>query len=495
MDFIDPEQHRKHVIMVFVGYFLIGLAVLIATIILLYLVFGFAYKKGEVVQNGLIFVSSTPHPANIYLDGQLDKHQTNSRFNLQEGRYNLMLKRDDYRPWQRDIQITGGKVVHFDYPFLFPVTLASSDIKSYTVAPEFAASSLDKRWLLVGTAGTVNTFELFDTKDPKAVTNSTITLPQTLLTPYAGKQTWQYVEWANDNKHVILKHVFGNNYEYVLLDRTAPASSVNLTKAFGVNPSELHLINRKYDQYYLYNTKTQVISKATLGQPKPVTYLDHVLAYKSYSDDTMLYAAAAGPDGDGMVKLKLQQGNKTYALTSFPAGTHYVVQLAKYDGDMYVVAGAAKTNRVYIYKNPVAQLTNQKAPKAVPVSVLEVPSPDFVSFSDNARFIMAEHGTNFAVYDVEDEQDFAYNAPADPLDRPQKHATWMDGNRLMYVSQGSVVVFDYDNNNRQTLVAARPAYEPAFDSSYRTLYAFMPAKDNAKQTVLAATPLLTPADQ
>lgn len=495
MDFIDPEQHHRHVIMVFVGYFLIGLAVLIATVILLYLVYGFAYKKGEVVQNGLMFVSSTPHPANIYLDGQLDKHQTNSRFNLQEGRYNLMLKRSGYRPWQRDIQIVGGKVVHFDYPFLFPITLTSSDIETYPTAPEFAASSLDRRWLLVAQAGAVNTLELFDTKDPTAVTSSTITLPQTVVTPYAGKQTWQYVEWASDNKHVVLKHIYGKSSEYILIDRTAPTSSVNLTKAFGVNPSELHLVNRRYDQYYLYDAKAQSLSKATLAKPLPVAYLDHVLAYKSYGDDTMLYAAAAGPDSDGLVKLKLQQGANAYTIASFPSGTHYVVQLAQYNGDMFVVAGAAKTNKVYIYKNPLSQLADKKLQRAVPVQVLDIPSPDFVSFSDNARFIMAEHGTNFVVYDAEDEQNFTYNAPADPLDKPQTHASWMDGNRLMYVSQGTVVVFDYDNNNRQTLVAARPAYEPTFDASYRTLYIFTPAKSDTKQTVLAATPLLVPADQ
>lgn len=499
MDFIDPDQHRKHVIMVFVGYFLVGLAVLIATAVLLYLTRGFAYKKGEVVQNGLIFVSSQPHPANIYLDGKLDKHQTNARFNLQEGSYKIELQRDGYRTWQRKIQIIGGKVVHFDYPFLFPAQLASSTVTSFDAAPDFANSSLDRRWLLVAPrpapAATTTQFDLFDMKDSKNVQPSTLDLPKSVVTPSTAKQSWQYVEWADDNKHVVLKHIYGKNYEYILLDRTAPAAAVNLTKLFGMNPTELHLINRKYDQYYLYNAKTQTIFKASLKNPQPVDYLDHVLAYKSYSNDMMLYAAAAGPDGDGTVKLKLQQGENSYTITSFPAGTQYVVQLAKYGGDMYVVAGAASQNKVYVYKNPLAQIANQNLKHAVPIHSLLVPSPNFVSFSDNTRFIMAENGTHFAVYDAEDDQMFSYTMASDPLDTPQTHATWMDGNRLTYVSHGSAVVFDYDNNNQQALVAAGAAYAPVFDASYKTLYTLVPGKDAASKTVLAATPLLTPADQ
>ncbi|HET8709430.1 MAG TPA: PEGA domain-containing protein [Candidatus Saccharimonadales bacterium] len=505
MDFIDPDQHRKHVIMVFVGYFLVGLAVLIATLILLYVVRGYVYKKGEVVQNGLIFVSSQPHPADIYLDGQLDKHQTNSRFNLQEGSYDMELRRDGYRTWQRKIQIIGGKVVHFDYPFLFPVQLTSSDIKTYAAAPQSASSSLDRRWLLVApdpvptdvksAALSTVEFELFDLKDPKRVQPSTLALPKTVITPSTAKQSWQYVEWADDNKHVVLKHIYGKDYEYILLDRTAPAAAVNLTKTFGMNPTELQLINRKYDQYYLYDAKTQTIFKASLKNPQPVDYLDHVLAYKSYGNDMMLYAAAAGPDSDGTVKIKLQQGDNSFTITAFPAGTHYVVQLAKYDGDMYMVVGAASQDKVYVYKNPLAQIADQNLKHAVPVHTLRLPSPDYVSFSDNARFIMAEHGTHFGVYDAEDDQTFSYNVPTYPLDKPQLHATWMDGNRLTYVSHGSVVVFDYDDNNEQVLVPSRPAYLPMFDPSYRTLYTLMPMKDDPTKTVLAATSLLTPADQ
>jgi hypothetical protein len=71
----------------------------------------------------------------------------------------------------------------------------------------------------------------------------------------------------------------------------------------------------------------------------------------------------------------------------------------------------------------------------------------------------------------------------------------MDGHRLVYVSNGEAVVFDYDYQNRQALVADRPEYVPAFDGSYKYLYTLMPDKITSAKLTLSQTPLLTKADQ
>ena len=60
MDFMDPAWRRRHNIMVIVGYVLIGITLLLATIILIFVAYGFGYQNGQVVQNGLLFLSSGP---------------------------------------------------------------------------------------------------------------------------------------------------------------------------------------------------------------------------------------------------------------------------------------------------------------------------------------------------------------------------------------------------------------------------------------------------
>jgi hypothetical protein len=107
--------------------------------------------------------------------------------------------------------------------------------------------------------------------------------------------------------------------------------------------------------------------------------------------------------------------------------------------------------------------------------------------------MMIENGSSFAVYDAEYEKTYSYSF-TNPLDAPQEHATWMDANRLMYVSGGKLFVFDYDQTNRHTLLAATPAYLPAFAPDYKRLFTLTPP-DASGGTQMDRTWLRTAADR
>ena len=132
MDFLDPKKARAHNIRIIIGYILIGIALILTTIILLYQAYGFGVdRKGNVIQNGLVFVSSTPNPAEVYVNGQ-KRDNTNTRLLLSSGQYTFELKRDGYRNWKRAVTVEGGSVDRFDYPFLFPSSLQTSTVKNMT---------------------------------------------------------------------------------------------------------------------------------------------------------------------------------------------------------------------------------------------------------------------------------------------------------------------------------------------------------------------------
>lgn len=496
MDFLDPDKHRRHLATIAVGYVFIALAVGLATLVLLYYAYGYSFgKNGQVIQNGLMFVSSTPNPANVYLNNIRNNAQTNSRIILEEGEYNMRLERAGYRTWQRAVTIDGGKVVHYDYPFLIPKTLDSTPVKTYDEAPQLTLQSPDKRWLVVNRASSFNQFEFFDLRTPKtSIPSENVTLPEGILTKPTKSQSWQLMEWSNDNRHILLKHIYDDTSEYILFDRLAVDKSINLTQTLGTNPTELRLVDKRYDRYYLYDGPKQTLSSATLAAPQPVLKLEHVLAFKSYGTDTIVYAASPNADSDGSVRLKLVEGGTSYTLRQLPAGTSYLVDIAKYDGSVYIAASASSDNKVYVYQNPVAQINDSSIGIAVPVQVLRVTAPTYMAFSANTRFVMAEGGSSFGVYDAEDEKGFSYTVK-DSLDAPQLHATWMDGHRLMYTTAGSVVIFDYDNINRQQLVANKPEYLPAFDPTYKYIFTLASNADGASKTTLTSTSLRTPADR
>ena len=505
MDFLDPKKHKAHERRLLVGYMLIGIAILLAMTVLLYLTRGFTLKQGKVVQNGLVFVSSNPQGANVYLDG-VRKDTTGTRLTIEAGTYAMKLVREGYRDWQRAVTVAGGDLLRVDYPFLVPKNLTSAKVADYSKAPSLNLQSPDRRWLLVQQPEALVDFDMYDLKDPKKITENktSFSLPADLLTSATGAQSLKLVEWSNDNIHVVVQHIYdGKKSEYILIDRKTPAKSVNLTKQLKLAAAtELTLQNKRYDHYFVHDTSDGSLSTNTLSEPELKPILKDVTEYKSYGNDTVLYATTKDAD-KGFAKIRMYLDGRSYTLRSVAQAKKYLLELSRYDDSWYAVAGSPAEGRVYVYQDPADALKRRPSQAPVPVNILKVAGATRVSFSASSQFVAAENGQHFGVYDIEYDKSYTYEIE-DKLDKPQTYATWMDDSRLQLVSGGKVVIFDYDNTNRQELVAHLPGYKPYFDSSYRYLYAFgkQPAKtaDGAKnpsagKLEFTQTSMRTPADQ
>jgi hypothetical protein len=488
MDFLDPNKRRRRDILNIVGYGLIAIALVFAVRILFYQASGFGIdKNGKVVQSGLVFVASSPSGADVRINGVLNKAQTDARLSLVSGNYSISYSREGYNTWQQSINVDGGKIVRLDYATLFPKKLVTVDVKKYAGTVGFATQSPDRRWLLVQQPGSETVFDQYDLKNPKLAPTQ-LTVPETVITKGAA-DSWVLGEWSNDNKHVLLNHVHDGVSEFVILDRTDTTKSVNLNTLLGVNPTKISLVDKKYDRYYLFDAAAQTLKTAQLDAPSPQAYLADVLEYQSYGDDVMLYASSKTTT-NGKVGIVLLLGGKSYFLREVSGNTTYLLNLTQYDNKWYVAIGAKSENKVYVYKDPNIQLSSNLG-LLVPAGVLKTVQPTRLSFSSNARFIMAENGSQFAVYDAEVNKAYQYDTKL-PLDAPQQYANWMDGSRLMYVSGGKLVVFDFNHANTQTLAAADPAFTPFFIPDYRSVYQLVPAA--AGSQTLTSTALRTPAD-
>src|ERR1019366_3943170 len=246
MDFLDPKKQKAHAVRLLTGYILIGFALILPTIILLYRAYGFELENGQVIQQGLVFVSSQPNPANIYVDGQL-VGTTNKRIFMQAGQYTFKLTKSGYRTWVRAVTVEGGSVEHFDYPILFPVNLQSTAIKAYTTQPGIVLQSPSRQWLLVQSPTNFDQFDEYNLNQSKAnkvaASLTSVTIPANVLTQSSGPQSWLLEQWSSDNQHVLLKHTFEEDSqpasEYILLDRQDPTQSINLTNTLGTNPTEI----------------------------------------------------------------------------------------------------------------------------------------------------------------------------------------------------------------------------------------------------------------
>lgn len=490
MDYLDPNKERKHKIQLLVGYVLVGILILITVRLLIDKSSGYNIdSRGQVYQTGFVFFSSQPNPADIYANGKKSKYQTNSRLELRSNIYNITLKRDGYFDWSRQIEIMGADVQHFDYPFLFPRDLSTKNLAHYANKVGLVTQSPDRRWVIVQSGANLSEMSLFDLKNPNKAPLS-FTLPSGILTSAQTGESWRFLEWADDNDHLLLEHDFDAKREIILVDRGAPEKSVNLTQTLANGQAVISLADRKYDQYYLYDSVSLALYRASLKQPQPVSVLERVLKFKTYGRDTILYVTDKNAPTN-KVLTKLLVDKKSYLLRVLPAGTSYVCDLTKYGGAMYVVFGAASENRVRIYKDPVGQLQDPALKLPASTQVLRVERVNHVSFSSTAQFVMAQNGNRFGVYDIENKKGYNYSTN-DIIDPPQLYASWMDGHRLYYISKGRLTVFDYDNLNHRQLMSANPAFLPAFAPDSKYVYSLV---TSASLSDFTQTSLLAPQDR
>jgi hypothetical protein len=486
MDFLDPVKQKAHARRLALGYALIGLMLLLGTTVLLYKAYGFGIdRNGRVIQNGLVFFSSQPEGADIYLNGQ-KRDTTNTRLSLPSGAYTVELKREGYRTWKRALTVEGGSLERFDYQLLFPTSLATSVTHQYTAAPGMTMQSNDRRWLLLQHTQ-ADQFELFDlgVDEPAA---KIVTVPSDIYTPSSTTKSWTPIRWADDNRHALLKRGYEKNgqagSEYILLDRERPEASTNLSSLFGFTPATIEFRNQKFDQYYLYDDNSDQVFTTTIKEPTPQPILKDVLAFQS-DDDVVLYAT---PDTNrkDKVAIKLYQDEQIYSIRQVPTSPVYLLELARYGRTWFVAAGVPSEDKVYVYKDPIGILKD-KTNILAPTQSLKIDDPTYVSFSKNGRFAMAQHDNRFAVYDAETDKGYVYQAKA-VMDAPQIHASWMDGFRLQMVNAGKLTVFDYDGTNVQNLQPINPTGLPFFAPDYRYVYAL------TTQHALTSTALRTERD-
>ena len=468
MDYQDSSQKKAHLKRLFFGYFLVATAVIVAATILLYQSYGYDLnrKTGQVIQNGLLFVSSKPVAADIYLNGASMKAKTDNKLTIPGGEYLLELRSAGYRTWKRIINLEGGSVERVVYPLLFPTKIVTSEIKQYATTPTFATYSPDKRWMLVQSAS-LTSFDLYDMNNDKLAPTALV-LPAGLLTTSTAAQTIKLVEWSNDNKHLLVKHEFGTSYEYIMIDRETVASSYNVSKVIMIEDSNLNLVDKRFDKMTIYKSSDRSLAIYDTKSKQVSRILQNVLSYKTHGEKLVMYSTDNGI-ADGPVSVKLWDGNDSYLIQNFDSKTEVKLDMAQYGGNWYMVVGPnTKVGRVYIYKNPQDSFKRADLKSLVPMTVLRVEEIDSLSFSDSARYIVSQNGVKFSSYDIETDRHFYFD-----LKQPvavNQTAYWMDNERLTIVAEGRTMAFDYDGSNQQILSASNSNQRSFFNKDYSALF-------------------------
>lgn len=489
MDFLDPKKKRSNRIKLLVGYILVAIAISMGAFVLLFATSGYGIDNGQVIQKGLVFFDSRPSGSKIYVEGVYNKEKhdiqtTATRMELKEGRYRVSIQNEGYRDWNREFNLEGGEVERMVYPFLFPKQTETQELKAYKATPGLVSVTPNRETIIVQQPDNRLRLDVFSAIEPERPP-VTVDMPATLFSGDKKAQKLEVIEWANDNSNVLLKHSFGDQFEYIVFNRNEPAKSFNVSEVTNQKLYEVTLKDKKIDELFLHSTKDGLLQLFNVKNRSVTPLVSKVLAYHSHGDDMLLYISPHESDKK-LTSVFIASSDKTYKLRDLPVSKTYVLEGARFEGAWYIVAGAAVADRVYIYKNPVDILSNDRPTTSIFARTLIIDSPQYVSFSANTRNIAVQSGSKFAVYDIETDTQFKYVIEG-KMDT-SRAAEWMDGHRLVTSVNLKSYVFDFDGTNRNELMNLNPAFDTLFDRDYD--YAFSIATNSQnKTTSLQWTPL------
>ncbi len=493
MDYLDPKKKQRKKISLMVMYVLLGVAIAIGTVVVVYLVNGYSIDRqtGEVIQNGLIYLDSKPESADIYLNGEKQRGRTDARLVIPAGEYDVKMSRDGYRDWQRELVLEGGSLRRLTYARLIPSSLDSELALNLVANPTMASQSIDKRWLVMASTENPLQLQVIDL-NRNELRLDLLQLPLDLLnTKEAG--TWEVIDWADDNKTFLASYTTASTIEYVLIDREDGNRSVKLSTRFPtVIFTEVSLRSRKKNAVYLYDRVSETVYRANTDGTAELV-LDKVLDYVSYDDDKLLYVTSEGAE-EGMVVVNLLVGNETYKLRSLKQSPNYLLDISKLGSSLVVGIGSPAEDRVIIYKDPVNEIKNNEFSKIpVPITVLRVPNPEELVISADSSVIVARGGQSFASHEFEADRSYQFKLEA-PLD-PNQKLRWLDGQHISVSSDGVQYIMDFDGSNVFDLIMSDPLLGGFMEKDFDQFYTFMPPVEAGGPSRLITTSMRAAADR
>lgn len=453
MDYLDPKKKRAHVYRLYIGYFMLTVLVGIATLLLAYIANGYYIDDGKVIQNGLIYVDSKPSGANVYLNGEQQRGTTDSRLVVPAGTYDIGINKPGYRNWTRELKLEGGSLRRITYPRLVPEQLETNSALSFRANPQFISQSIDKRWLLASFSSNPLELALVDL-DPASPTSTPLQIPEDIVDePEEG--VVEVVEWAQDNRFVLVKHTVDKKITYILIDRENPDESINLNERFNDTKRvfDIELQDRRNNQFTVYNRSQKSIFNASLNDGvNSVAVLTKVEDYTVFSQDWILYITE-GEEDDGLVEARFQRGDKNILLKELVEADEYLLELARLGNAPIMGIASTEEDRAVVYNDPENYLQqSEEARIPVATTVLRVKDPIDMHISSDSSVIMAYGPENFASHEF--EADRSYNFMTDlKLDSDQE-IRWLDGQHFTFSADGMQYMMDFDGSNMYDLVSA-----------------------------------------
>lgn len=473
-----PPSKRKQLIQRTATYALMSVSVigLVTVLVLIMLGYQFNRNDGKIEQGGLVQFDSKPAGGTVAIDGASFGSRTPSKTTLTSGQHFISMQRNGYRTWQKSIDVVAGSVLWLNYTRFIPNDLTPAAVSNFGTLTSTSPSP-DNKWMaLKDTPDTADVKLANVTGDDVKLT--TLTLPiDSYTAPSEGQtQTFTLGDWDEDSRYVLVSHTYdGTKQEWLVVDTNDVANTKNITKLFGVSPTKL--VFSENDSRILFalvgsnvqriNIPGNVISDPLLTNVAEFASYDHMLGYITLPDPTTK-ERTAGYLTDGATK------GRALRTFSDDATTALHMTLSKYFGDTYI--SVVHGEQMEILMGDLPHSDSKEAPSLEAVTSVPIPAgTQYLSSKTEGRFIIAQQGATYVVYDLElKKMTKTTLRGTTPVATELK---WIDGYTAWTDQDARLRLYEFDGANQQDIMAVAPGFDALVTPNNKYLYGITKSED------------------
>ncbi len=448
---------RRQSLKVIISEAIMVLAVIITVIILAFIVSGYWLNSDfKVERQGLVQIYSVPTGADVNIDGEPSSwlQRTNTSKTLTSGEHTITLSKEGYDSWTKTINLKEGLLYRLHYPRLFLVDRLSTKVLDTntttlaTISPDFSDMVLinsTTKWSLVNLEN--------DTLEPKnfsiAEYFSDVSVAEGATTGlFSGKIV--DLNWDADGNHILFEIEGESTKEWVLIDVRNIKNSINLSKEFGADFSNIEILdNSSNNLLAVQNGNLHKIDVS--GKSISTVLVENVIDFDHYNN-TVLFSAES-KDSD-------------YYLGTFKVGDNQITELETFSQPFRVAIVKFYDETYYAtICNQVVSLYKE-SPEFTKVSDYELSFvPDHRKVGQAGEFIIMYFGDRIATLDMEASDVREWTIENDNFG-------WLVNDMIYTVSDGELIAYDFDGYNRRVLAKNVSSHFPAAITNNKWLYYF-----------------------
>lgn len=459
MDFEEREQQRRRqMIKVIIAEIGMTISVIAIVVVATLAAMGFfVTSSGKIEQSGLMQIHSMPTGATVEIDGSTIFSRTNLSRSLTPGEHSLKLSRDGYDTWQKNIKMSSGMLLRLYYPRLFLLDRKAEVALRLEKEFEFYSPSKDQAYILYAALDSAK-WSLVNIRDDELKTSQldlSAVLPGVVEGKFLGEI--ESLKWSGDSNSVLAKVNYAQKTEWILVDLKNAEKSLNLTRTFGLEFTQVEMIDESAAQLFaLENQQLRRINTSDQSISRVLLY--NVLSFAN-SKSNVIYVMTQNAEEKAKVVGVYRNGEKGgTTLATVPNNQAVSVALTRYYDEDYLAYTVGNELNVYYGALPNyredAQDTDFSGLKILVDKEKLRTAPNGLSLSPMGGYIVASYDRQFMVVDLEMGELLEYEALAPTL-------MWLSEAMMTAVVDNSLWVWDFDDTNRRELVRYVAADEDA----------------------------------